>query len=295
VRNRGQDLRFIDAEGGGPLPYEIEAWDESGTSYVWVQVPMIDAASSADYIWMYYGNGSVSPGQNPGEVWSDGFRAVWHLTESATAGASGTLHHDSTGNGNAGVQDGNGSAAGVIAQAQEFDGLDDRIEVPEAGLGGITQAITIEAWAWLDTVNSIYPHVVGAGPDADANRRWQLWWEPGADGWGTRLSTNGNLGYINSGVGDAAQWEYLVTRYDGNLLSILLNGVQIGSLAKSGDLDPPGSPLWIGDFLNMTDREFHGVIDEVRISGVARSDAWIAAQHLSMSQSFVIFGPLEGR
>ena len=50
----GEDLRFTDPDGA-LLKYEIEVWDELGTSYVWVKVPEIDASSNSDFIWMYYG------------------------------------------------------------------------------------------------------------------------------------------------------------------------------------------------------------------------------------------------
>ncbi len=44
---------------GTLLAHEIESWNESGTSYVWVSVPQIDASSGTDYIWMYYGNAAA--------------------------------------------------------------------------------------------------------------------------------------------------------------------------------------------------------------------------------------------
>ena len=38
------------------------------------------------------------------------------------------------------------------------------------------------------------------------------------------------------------------------------------------------------------DRCWNGSMDEIRISNVERSPAWIAAQYLSMSDSFLTFG-----
>ncbi|KKS21017.1 MAG: hypothetical protein UU80_C0036G0004, partial [candidate division WWE3 bacterium GW2011_GWA1_41_8] len=37
----GQDIRFTDSDGNTPLSYEIEKWDETGESIVWVKVPNI--------------------------------------------------------------------------------------------------------------------------------------------------------------------------------------------------------------------------------------------------------------
>ncbi len=59
TQNAGQDLRFADSDGT-LLSYEIEEWNESGTSKVWVRVPEIDANSSTDHIWMYYGNSEAA-------------------------------------------------------------------------------------------------------------------------------------------------------------------------------------------------------------------------------------------
>ena len=59
TQNNGEDLRFFDANGTA-LSYDIEQWNESGDSYVWVRVPKIDAGSTTDSIWMYYGN-AVAP------------------------------------------------------------------------------------------------------------------------------------------------------------------------------------------------------------------------------------------
>ena len=70
TQDQGQGLRFYDADGN-PLAHEIETWDETGTSRVWVKVPQIEANSSTDYIHMYYGNASVGDGQNAAAVWSD--------------------------------------------------------------------------------------------------------------------------------------------------------------------------------------------------------------------------------
>ena len=71
VQNAGQDLRFVDSDDSTLLDYEIDVWDESGTSYVWVKVPRIDAGSDTDHIWMYYDNAGASSGEDMFGTWSD--------------------------------------------------------------------------------------------------------------------------------------------------------------------------------------------------------------------------------
>ncbi len=87
--NAGEDIRFIDndADGGAELKYEIEKWDEAGTSYVWVKVPQIDGSSKTDHIWLYYDYFVASDNQDPANVWTNGYAGVWHLKEDPTPSA----------------------------------------------------------------------------------------------------------------------------------------------------------------------------------------------------------------
>ena len=85
--NAGEDIRFIDDNGSTQLKYEIEKWDEAGTSYVWVKVPQIDGSSKTDHIWMYYDNLLASDNQDPPNVWTNGYAGVWHLREDPTPSA----------------------------------------------------------------------------------------------------------------------------------------------------------------------------------------------------------------
>ncbi|MCH8006119.1 MAG: DUF2341 domain-containing protein [Planctomycetes bacterium] len=85
--NLGEDIRFIDDDDLTELKYEIEKWDESGTSYVWVKVPQIDGSSSTDHIWIYYDYFAASDNQDPPNVWTNGYAGVWHLKEDPTPSA----------------------------------------------------------------------------------------------------------------------------------------------------------------------------------------------------------------
>jgi len=294
TRDHGEDIRFVDDDDQTVLAHEIELWNEGGDSFVWVKVPRINSGSSDDFIWMYYGNSSASGRERPAEVWSAGYRAVWHLNEQVSDENTGAGHTDSTGNNNTGTQHGNNDHNGMMADGQEFDGVDDYIEVPESGLSGFGQSITVEAWANLYEITSDYPHIVGAGPENDGHHL-QIWWEPAVVGWGSRLSVNGDGNHVNVNLGAVGHWDYVVARYDGSDFAVLVNGQLGGSVPKSGDIDSLGSPLWIGINLNLVPRMFKGTIDEVRISDTDRSDRWIKAQHLSMTDAFITYGTEETR
>lgn len=102
------------------LNHQIERWDESGTSYVWVSVPQLDSSSSSDFTCMYYGN-PTAPAPSLASrqaTWDASFKLVQHLNE--TSGP----HEDSTSNGNdstgAVTATTQGSPTGQIGRADVF-------------------------------------------------------------------------------------------------------------------------------------------------------------------------------
>jgi hypothetical protein len=287
TQDAGEDLRFFDDDGSTRLPHEIEEWNESGSSYVWVKVPQIDANSDTDFIWMVYGNPAAEDDQEPRDVWTAGYVAVWHLNE------TGAVYSDSTGNGNDGAQSGNSSAGGIIAGAQYFDGSNDHIEVSNAGLQISGDEITIEAWARPTGEPVDYCHVIGAGRNNDG-RYWQLWWDAlSYNGWHGRLRVNGDDAGIYTYDGAYNDWNYLALLYDGSERRLYWDATEIGSEGGSGNLDTITTALWIGDNPEMYYRDFEGYIDEVRISNVYRTDDWLDAQHFSMRDWLITFGSEE--
>jgi hypothetical protein len=78
MQANGEDLRFVD-EAGNVLSYEIEKWNPSGISYVWVKTTIGGMEPKSHFVWMYYGNMISSAGQNKTDVWSNGYVSVWHF------------------------------------------------------------------------------------------------------------------------------------------------------------------------------------------------------------------------
>lgn len=144
TQNSGQDIRFVDANGSTLLKHEIETWNESGTSEVWVKVPQIDSGSNTDFIWMYYNNGSAGDGQDAANVWDGGYRGVWHSDESA-----GTTLSDSTVNTNSATKNSATNpnpASGQVNGAQTYNGSDSRGNAPINSSLNITGNLSISAW-----------------------------------------------------------------------------------------------------------------------------------------------------
>ena len=157
TQNAGQDLRFFDADGTA-LAYDIESWNESGNSYVWVRVPQVDT-SGTDTITMYFGNAAVSAGQDAAAVWSgNNFTGVYHLND------SGSAINDSSANNYDGTNGGTTAATGQIAGSRDFESsLSNSIDLGRnRSLTDGASAVTLSAWINRESTSGSGEYILGA-------------------------------------------------------------------------------------------------------------------------------------
>ncbi len=295
TQNSGQDLRFIDGDGT-VLSHEIETWDESGTSEVWVKIPKLNASSSTDFIYMYYNNAAVGDGQDPTGVWDSSHSGVWHLDEDPTISAP--QMSDSTGNGNHGTTQGSISnasypIAGQINGAVDFDGTNDYVQVSDSESLSPTSAITVEAWfkGSVENTGGLIGIVNKSHGGGVNNQPYGLHIEDGVVGFVTTLTFSNTYSALYDGITDDT-WYYVVGTYDGENMQLYVNGTLQDTTASPGIVDNDAN-LNIGQQKDGFNRFFDGIIDEVRVHSTNRSSEWIEAQYISMSNNMNSFGPEE--
>lgn len=284
TQNSGEDIRFIDQDKS-LLSHEIELWNESGESWVWVKVRQIDASSNTDFIWMYYGNASASDGQDAQNVWDVNHVGVWHLNE----GGTGT-RFDSTSygnNGTTGGYDGNEAIIGKISGADNLDGINEYINVGSSASLDLGTSFTVSAWIKA-TVLKNYGGIVGKDTNMGSPYSYML-----------VCHNDGTLGAyymstwnFSSNVGiTAGNWYYLTWVLNGGNIYYYVNN-QAYSLDFFPYADDSNDITYFGSWYSAnTNYDFNGTIDEIRISNTARSQDWVKAQYLSMNDSFISFGP----
>jgi len=91
------------------------------------------------------------------------------------------------------------------------------------------------------------------------------------------------------------QWYYVTTRVNAanDILDILVNGVYEHGTLFTGTVNP-ATGLDIG-MSNLNSYWMNGKIDEIHVSNVARSDAWVSAEYINMvsPSTFTILGEEE--
>lgn len=294
---KGADVRFVDPDGT-PLSYEIDGWDDTGNSFVWVNVPTIDA-SEADYIWLYYGNAMAKGAQTPKETWA-GFQGVYHLTPGATP----PQFRDSTENDPGEWNNTQGYVVGgKVGSATHFNGVG-FIHVGENDpfVAPMNEGRTVEAWVKIEKA---------------AQNQTLVWQEGNCLGWYLSTTTSnlflGNFAtapvmaasncdedtiqpITSSSASSVGVWRYvtLVINRKQQKMIMYVDGQETARddmINNDGSADGNGFFRIGGDYNGQN--AFLGDMDEVRISNRAQTPKWIAAQHSSMTDNFLVFGVSE--
>ena len=295
MRSDGHDLRFYDPSNNtSALPYEVEGtWNNGGTNYVWVQVPQIDANSTSDHIWMYYGNTAPPDAEQPTSVWDNSTALVEHLAETAACSIS---FKDSTTPTNPGSCNSAGpsvDASGQIGGARAFNGTTQFITIADDPVfDPDTTAFTFEAWVKKTTFSatgSIATHT-----DASGVAGWEIYQDTVVNtcGAGKLCFWDGHTDQgLTSGMSSSGTWYHIALSRTGTSLTMYVNGSSIGTLTVNSSFGTPpnGNVVYIGNDTGST--RFGGSMDEVRYATTNRSADWVKAEYITQTDAFNSFTP----
>ncbi|MBQ6136392.1 MAG: DUF2341 domain-containing protein, partial [Kiritimatiellae bacterium] len=260
----GGDLRFTDASGN-LIPHEIDTWNPSGVSTVWVKVPTLEA--NARVIAFY---GCDTPARPLAEkVWDSDYVGVWHL------GESGLPLKESSGNSfDFAYQTGTGvgfAAGGVVGGAVDFPSngfTNTLVSLDHGNLDGFTK-FTIEAWT-KQSAHKDVGGIISKRETATVESSYYFYDKAGKTM--LRASTNGTASVecINTIQPPVNQWNHQAYSVDTTTSSSnfkgYLNGVSAGSVSKAfGKIFAGRGNLHLGNLSpTIAEQTFNGQIDEVR-------------------------------
>jgi len=285
----GFDVRFSDA-AGVTLDYERERHDNSGQlAEYWVRVPSVLAASDT-IIYLYYGNAGASDGAaTAGAVWDSNHIGVYHLGENP-AGTAPQMKDSTTlvGHGTT-----NGSmVAGDSATAKAGKGITistgKYITVPASTTVRNLTAYTVSAWCFSNTLASTERrHIIDEARGAtSAVTRMTLSLETT-----NRFVIQGRAADADAltvwcsptTVISASTWYHVVGIFDSttDVHIFHLNGVKTtGAVTTVGIANTAQlATTTVGTRVTFANEFWDGIIDELRISNIARSDAWCKADY----------------
>ena len=281
----GGDMMFVD-ENGEALPHEVDTWDTSGESLVWVKLPSTAANTK---LTMYYGNGTVSPAEAM-DVWGD-YVGVWHLNE-----ANGNAR-DSTGHGLVAVPTG-ADAADSIGVASKIGngrqmatakGKKSYLSVANSDLLDCGDSLTFSGWfkASATFANYSMRYVSRKNAYTDANG-WEVEARYGTDAVSaTTVSARGaSQGDFTATVPDVRNnWIHLVLVFNGKTLTYYVNGIQKASHTITAACSDNDLALVFGNSPTGNESNWCGWMDELRLSDDPMSPEYAGAQYAAMNVS----------
>jgi len=316
----GTDLEIADGDGN-PLPYEIETWDTSGESLVWVKMPVFENGKT---LTVSYGKSNMDGTLNAKSVWSS-YVGVWHLDN--------TNSFDEA-NGNYGTYPNSTAAVGIDAEKAKRSIADEEGKIGKGVLiaentqtyrkkigskdrvryGGVFVAdnsddgpldvgstFTISGWFKLKSafVNNQHQY------DCYFTKRAQI--EDATGGFwcdvhglkGDKMRFNGAATStterdISPCDVSSLEWVHLVFVFNGTKCTVYYNGQPTASVNKDITAATNNNlPLCFGSNVGAVgdgdgNCTWGGWMDEVRFSGSVAGAEYIAAEYAAMADSSVL-------
>lgn len=279
---KGQDIRFSNAQGKS-LPYQIERWDSAAAkAEIWVYADTVKANSATHFLRMYWGHAGAADSSNANTTFpaSKGFLSVFHM------GGAGTRANAVPGGAGATPNnyDGDESRPGVIGLADSLDGgaPGDWLDLG-AGYADLAGGFTYTAWVLPSAVKK-WSHILDLGNPVGADLKGKDAICIGREDLTNNLITHLYLqNEVHSPLGTSA---YFTNNAWQHITITIANADSTVRWYKNGalvDTKKMGAPLstasrannWMGRSPWTADEYFQGKLDEVRISKLPHSAAWI--------------------
>ena len=244
----GSDLRVLAADDKTPLPFRVERFDAANElAVLWVRLPSLLPGTAANTVLVYAGN-QAAAAQAPAEVFDATTLLAVGFDDAANQAA-----------------DRNGTLRATSAITPETNGL---------LAGGARVAGPVISWP------AGAPLQVAAGgattlslwvrPDDIAAGRLLAWGPVQLAVQGGRV--NASVAAVSMVGGDLAigRWAHIALVLTGTQARLVVNGVEVGQAAVA--TPALEAELRAGEGLR-------GVIDQVEVAAVARSNAWLLAAY----------------
>lgn len=247
AKDDGSDIRFVASDDKTPLKFHIEKFDPvNEMAFIWVQAPGLEAGK---FFYMYSGNSKATPAGDSKSTYDSSQNAVYHFNDQG-------MPKDATANGNNATQFGGKMGDGsLIGSGATFDG-NGTLDLPAAK---ITEAgLTVSAWikagnssdsvlfAQQDGTNSIVLGIQGGKLYGSVN--------------GVQTQGTANVA--------PGAWHHVALTLGQNL-TVYLDGEAAGTASAV-------APQMQGAIV--AGKGYSGEMDELEISGAARSPDWIKAE-----------------
>ncbi len=316
ARSSADALAFTDA-GGNALDYDVDTWNESGESIVWVRVPSIPAGGTTVTMHWALKSGETAPANDSTKVWAD-YAGVWHFNETITsANAATTASADASGHGYDAVPKlyANNASYGDLSQTVSTNGLFGlgrvNADIDTSGQNRNYQALHVESATGLNLKSEFtisgWVRMSKYITTNDSNKKARIFSRKqnynDATGWQVTISATGsNYARVIAGTKDmdgseiegqiAADsidglddYTFIAAVYSNTTVTVFGNGEYETSGTVAAAATDNGKKIAFGGDVGLGGRSFWGSFDEIRICTNALATARLAAEYANARQT----------
>lgn len=287
AQSDGDDICFIAQDNITQYNHEIELYN-SGTGYLSAWVNVTSLSSSTDTIInMYYGNEDATNQESVTDTWDTHFIGVYHMNSEEHYCYDSTINNN---DGTEGVSSNIGfyKTTSVTGYSNQWSGSDDNFfDITSNDYKFTNQDVTVEGWSW-ETDESDWHRLIAIG-DSDASPTLDFSGHNSKDHY-IMIYDGTNYDLISDDIntyGNGFHYHVGVVDYTNDDLHIFNDGINVSS---SGDVNPYDLDsgitfkAYIGSKQN-GDFAMSGYLDEIRISDIKRSDAWIKTTYNNINNN----------
>lgn len=274
----GADLCFIDMSGNG-LPFEIDTWNTSGESLVWVLLPTLESTTQFVMCWGGATSGKTVCPDNP---WS-GYKGVWHMNAVSPA--------DATGCGNDGTASGTVAlATGAVGSGLSYPSTSAYVTCGTSlSNADLAAGYTMEGWVNLANTSG---NKAVFGKNEFISLRME--------GSSIKITTPGvsDYGNVNNFITAGGEWHHVALTFVPNTTGgakIYLDGVGKSDQNTGSVKDRTNATeLWLARNQWGSGQGFTGLLDEYRIYPGVRSAEWLSVSYAAQADpAFLTPGAVE--
>jgi len=214
---------------------------------------------------------------------TDGLIGFWTLDKSTI---SGVTVKDVFGGNNGKIEGNPKTASGKINECLEFDGIQDRVEIPKSLMIGL-ESFTIECWfSYVNSAN--WRWMLGGGPQWNYGLGCCIY--SGSNIVRYHLKTDKGSFYTGNGRTSLTpeEWYHIAYTYDGEKALSYVDGEVDFEQPISGVVQIDPTTLAIGAGYWDNNEYFVGKIDEVRIYDRALSEDEVLKNYKTTSNSLAV-------
>lgn len=284
----GYDIAFYsDTALTTALPFELQSYVAStGAVVAWVKVPTVSHTVNT-VVYVAYGDAGITTDQSSTSTWDANYKGVYHLDDNAAT----TVVRDSTSNAANATNAANTSTKTIAAQignGLSYNGTSDKSQTTVAG----TTAFTWEVWVDNTAAQGSNNYGTIMSMDGANFTGMDILSFTGTDT--LRFFSPDGLSNDQLGAGTVTQntlYRFVLVRTANSGLYIFYsNGATTGN--KACTTFAAGNNICIGARPDTATQYYKGILDEVRISNIARGADWILTDYNSQSDpaSFYTLG-----